>query len=310
MKQWHEVGETLLLLFKEIGITLFVVGSISFALELKDFTDYFLKKLEKIMISKEYLETLEEVELKRIEEVITKKLYLKDKKYHGEKTSFFNKVRHEVIPLLAGCFYEEFSTTIDCQIVGSEIHKIVQKTVTIANPNNKISSGLVPIQSSLKDINNKERNELYQILRFEINGVDKTAEVVQTLKFPDLVDDIENYTFKAVSNYEIQVGEEPVTLYWKIKTIVPISDVHYLHRVQKPCKDYDITFYLDSNDWELTGYGFGPRHPKGLQKLPLVKGIQIKFKDWILPGDGVIFTLKPKIAINNDGIDTTASNGQ
>jgi hypothetical protein len=83
------------------------------------------------------------------------------------------------------------------------------------------------------------------------------------------------------------------------ETIVPLYDCHFVNRVNKPCQHYVIHFNYDENEVNISGQGFGFME-YGEKDRMIIRTEKhskvIRFTDWILPGDGTIFTILPKIS--------------
>lgn len=78
-----------------------------------------------------------------------------------------------------------------------------------------------------------------------------------------------------------------------IETIVPLSDVCFSNKITKPCKEYNLIFILNDPSYQLSWHSFGfmGNHKDMLIEEPMDNGLEIGFKDWILPGDGVVISI-------------------
>ena len=82
----------------------------------------------------------------------------------------------------------------------------------------------------------------------------------------------------------------------KYKTVSYVSDKDntYSHTVTYPCKHYTIEMYIDSDDYEVNGYGFCIEKKETMNVNTYPRGCHIEFNDWIIPGDGCIFVINKK----------------
>ncbi|OPX86833.1 MAG: hypothetical protein A4E53_02866 [Pelotomaculum sp. PtaB.Bin104] len=288
----------------EVGISLFILGSITILLELGDFREYFFRRLNDSLIRDEYICNLHPDKLKALENRIQKVLYFKDQP--SNKDSFFYNVQNNVKPLIDGCYYDDYEIRIDCKIENDLIKKKITKRFEIINPVRDILYETVPINALMRNIDGIDDKYLYQLEMLLIKTITTTEQGSNCLA-ENITDDIKiNYTRsidEAIKEYNLKVYcehkievEERCIVELTYNTITPLTDQHFTHRVGKPCKRYRCIFYLNPNEnYDLTGYGFGFMDRNNTAfKNSFSSGIEIIFKDWILPGDGVIFTILKK----------------
>ncbi|MHB8917934.1 MAG: hypothetical protein ACYC4H_07910 [Desulfocucumaceae bacterium] len=278
----------------EVGISLFILGSITILLELGDFREYFFRRLSDIIIKDEYISFLHEDKLKKMETGVQKALYFRNQPI--DKKSFFYKVQNSIIPVISGCFFDDYEIWVECKIEGSLIKKTIKKRFEIVNPTPNKLEEPVPVQSYMKSIANKDNKELLKIERMTEKLIENgtTKEKVYTtgdfkINFCELKDN-SKYDLIVSCENTITVKEKAVieVIY---TTIAPLSDPHFLQRVTKPCRRYKCVFLSRNNAYNLTGFGFGFMESSKFYRNDFTDGIELCFKDWILPGDGVIYTL-------------------
>lgn len=88
---WSTFGLSLIFLIKEIGIALFIVGSITIALELTNFTEYFMTRVTDVMIKGAFIDRLSDEQKKELKSKLEEKLYFKDQ--IQDKGSFFLRLK-------------------------------------------------------------------------------------------------------------------------------------------------------------------------------------------------------------------------
>lgn len=284
---WATLEHTILLLTKEVGIALFIIGSISIIIELSDFTEYIIKRLTDIVINNAFLDLLTIEQMSKLKTKIHEKLYFTDQPHDPE--SFFYTVENRLVPLLRDYYYNEYTINIECWIEDSLIRKKIHRRIELFNPRNENLSTKISIEVNMQAIENIDNENLFKIISFKIDSIDRTNELNLSFSKISGIDD-EKYNLKVSCAYEINFCDTCV-IEQIYETLVPISDIHYTNRVLKPCKRYSISFFVYSDNYFLKGYGFGFLEHKKLVKTVFSKGMKIQFLNWILPGDGVIFTL-------------------
>jgi hypothetical protein len=134
-------------------------------------------------------------------------------------------------------------------------------------------------------------NDLYKIISFKVNCDDKTGQIRECLKIEDISSKCsDEYCIKVTADYEIEIAKSAL-IYMVIETIAPRTDVFFTNYITKPCKEYDIIFVIDNDDYRVNGYIFGlvDDSKSRLVEGKLGNGLELGFRDWILPGDGVVF---------------------
>jgi hypothetical protein len=155
-------------------------------------------------------------------------------------------------------------------------------------------------------------DKLYQIKSFIVDNRDET-ETAKAIVKPCEITDVHNYNVGFYWEYKHSLAET-VNIETVIETITPITDIHCTHRVSAPCKRYSNTITLFNNNYSLSSYGFGFMDQTKFTKHNLENGVIMKFNDWILPGDGIIFAVQKKcdnfnnIGYNNNENDIMHNN--
>lgn len=289
---------TLNLLLKEIGIALFIVATITIVLEISDFKEYFIQRLQDIIVEDDYIQHLTPEKLERIHDKIENRLYNGDQR--TEPSSFYCKVQKEITDFVGKCYYEDMDITVECSVVeiaGKRLFKkIIHRKVDIVNPTQEKVMEVIPVGSSLPKIDGLEKEELYILHSVRVDSKD----ITESLRC-DIQEIITNdpYCIDADCDRLIEI---PSSSKKRVETItetrVPLDDIHYWHRIMKPCKQYRVSFIMNDDNYVVGGTGFGFLHGVGLIKQMLTNrlksGLVFRFNDWILPGDGVIFTITPK----------------
>lgn len=283
-------------LIKEIAIALFILGAISIPMELTDYTKYFLSKLTDIMINDNYIEKLDDEKKKKLKQTIEEQLYFKDKAH--DKNSFFYTVQRDVSRFLDGYYYNKYDITVECFFEKDAngdviIRKLLRKKIEVVNPKHDSIKLGIPIKSGLQSIAGFDDGDILKVKLASVDGMDITKEAIDKIVQCKYTDNRYNLHFSCDLEVDLkgQMVIETVT-----ETIAPITDVHFTHRVHKPCRQYSITMLWHSNEYTIHGYGFGfmDETSNKPDKTYVSNGIILKYNNWILPGDGVLFTILKK----------------
>jgi hypothetical protein len=87
-------------------------------------------------------------------------------------------------------------------------------------------------------------------------------------------------------------------------TIVPVDDYVYSIRTDKPCQHFCAHFLHDDNALDTIAQGFTfmayGDNKKRIEKRNQKIDKMIRMSNWILPGEGAIFTVKKKDIIQSE----------
>jgi len=107
-----------------------------------------------------------------------------------------------------------------------------------------------------------------------------------------------NGSGKETTEKYIDVGENPVTVEIKFNTRVPIEDNIYVHKVKRATRNYTLDFRFNSNKMDIIPVSFGFMDENNIGNRVFIAhsdmGKQIRFRNWVLPGDGVIIVINKK----------------
>jgi hypothetical protein len=288
----HQSYNIILQLVNEVGIALFIVGSVSIFMEITDYGKFLIETVTGIMAKDEFILGLSTERLEEIKKKIEHKLYLFDQP--SDRASFYRSVQEVILKFIKECYYEEFSNDIQCIICGDTIFKTVTRRIIIVNPTQEAKKKIIPIGTALNRIPNVKDTELFTLKKFTVTTNQEELNLLNkvhlTIKNPDPIKS--RYDIEFIGDYELSIDKK-CTVELQFDSIVHISDIHYFNSVTAPCKNYSSTFFLESDNHTLAGYGFGfmDENKMRITRYTSSNAIKIEFNDWILPGDGVIFTI-------------------
>ena len=102
------------------------------------------------------------------------------------------------------------------------------------------------------------------------------------------------YSINIDFDYEFDVCES-CTIEFEVDTLAPISDNYYCNKLSAPCQNFIVVYNLSNNGYTLDGFPFSfLRDDYGdaaqIKKSP--HSIVIKSSDWVMPGEGILISMK------------------
>lgn len=277
------------------------IGISTLVLDFFSYVKYTRNRIKEIMLDKKYIETLSDKEKRRMIESAEQSLYFRN----GEvlDTSLYANIKELIVPLIEDNYYKQYKVHIDCdvdeekKVIIKKVHKIMD-IMCIREEEFKI-----PFSTYMLKIDGIEDKELYVIRECICNGQNVTDEVNSKVVSKD-IDDMENIMqvkFSVDYVFKLKKGLNRIEI--RTDTIVPIYDNTYAHTITIPCQRYSINFSIHSPNHEVLGYGFAfddEKHKNSIDKI-IYKDkyddcFKIRFENWTLPGDGVVFLINKKVS--------------
>ncbi|MHB9095572.1 MAG: hypothetical protein ACYC21_12965 [Eubacteriales bacterium] len=292
---------------QNLGNILITVAIGSTVLNYYGFIKHMRDRIKEVIVGHDYIETMSSKKKKSLIDRLEKALFFKDIPDLGDN-SLFDTVKTQVQPLLTEYYIKEYIVTVDCKVEKDHIIKKVLKEIEYANliPDKEVEIDFTPLDADFKVIDQQEEDlekikKHYQLKRFKFGSEDYTEKVnvVYEKKKDDGINK-DTYDWSArcdMNSIGKLLFKNSVTLKIETESIVPRDDVHLIHRVPRPCKNYCIHFNYNSDECYVVGEGFGFMDVSPHSNVEYRRnknGLVIRFKSWILPGDGVIFTILDK----------------
>lgn len=278
------------------GILLAILKSLGVAMITSTFINilkYWVENTE-TLVNYGFISRLTKDEMKDLKSKIESELYFRDNNH--DKDNFYNFFEKELSSLLNECYCKTHKARIDCRICDNHISKTIRKKLEIVNPSKREAIVKIPFGAELQKVENIEDNKLYQIKKFMVDSKDFTEEINEKLHISDgCPENTDAYCIKINTFWDVKVKGQCV-IDMIIETVVPLEDVCFSNKVTMPCKEYNIIFILNDSNYKLSWHNFGfmGNHKDRIIEDPLDNGLEIGFKDWILPGDGVVIAISKK----------------
>lgn len=276
-------GDILLAGIKSLGVAIITSTFINVL-------KYWIESTE-TLVKHGFINRLTKEEMKDLKVKIESELYFRDNNH--DKDNFYNFFEHELSSLLNESYYKIHKTKIECRVCENYISKTIRKKFEIVNPSKRECTIKIPFGAEMQRVEQIEIDKLYQIKKFVVNSEDFTEEINERLSIVEnCTENNDAYCIKVHTSFEIKVKKE-CTIDMIIETIVPLDDVCFSNKITKPCKEYNIIFILNDPSYKLSWHSFGfmGNHKDRIVEEPMDNGLEIGFKDWILPGDGVVISI-------------------
>ncbi|MCI8597770.1 MAG: hypothetical protein HFJ10_04925 [Lachnospiraceae bacterium] len=298
----------------DIGKTIMTVGAGTVLYSYYDFVNYIKKILINIVIENNYVDDLSD-DKKR--EIISR---LEKQVIYGyeisDENTLYDFVNKEIQSLVKNIHYESMSLNINCRL--SEQNKIekdfIREFVCNFDVNQEYEIDLA-FMTKCSFVKNDEIKTPFVIEEFQINGKNLINEIEMKCSEKDGAEnsvdtytttyyyDFKNDNLRKAKNYIENKDKNIVKIFIKYKTVVPIEDNALAYRVYVPCKKFDAILVYDENIKEVFTDIFAFKDRKlNDRKLDTNRVsysqnrncISVSFKDWILPGDGIMYIFSIK----------------
>ncbi|GBG57291.1 hypothetical protein SPFL3102_02657 [Sporomusaceae bacterium FL31] len=287
---------------KEIGIAIIISVTLVVALETNHYKDYFMGMFKgqatELLIDDKYLEGLSLARQKKLKEKVDKLLFFRQRNY--DTAGLWPFLNTEMAELLNGYYFDEYHMNSDCEILQISEQTVIKKKtyrrMIFVNPTHNSIKLQFPVNCSMMPITGIDDSDIFKIDKVMIDKKDYSVEVTKLLKNqPTSVDSTDRYCLSFYCDYYIELkANSRIEVSFEVDTIVPITDQSYSHRIARPCKKYYSKFTVHSSDYTVEGWGFAFNDTKKLHCNRQKRWMEIEFRDWILPGDGIIFLLHRK----------------
>ncbi|HPD00221.1 MAG TPA: hypothetical protein PLA01_02600 [Acetivibrio sp.] len=276
-------GDIILAIIRSVGVSLITSTFINLL-------KFWVESTE-TLVKHDFINRLSRNEMKDLKEKLEKELYFRYNNH--DKDNFYNFFEQELSSLLNECYYQSYKTRIECQVTDNYISKTIRKKFEIINPSKKECTIKIPFVAEMQRVEQVENNKLFQIKKFVVDSEDFTANINEGLQISDDCPHISDaYCVKIHTSWDVKVKKQ-CTIDMVIETIVPLNDVCFSNKITMPCKNYNVIFILNDPSYQLSWHSFGfmGNHKDRIVEEPMDNGLEIGFKDWILPGDGVVISI-------------------
>lgn len=289
-------------IYNNIAIVTMTFGLGSIILEFYGFVDYMRRRIKDVIIEEDYLKMLSDTKRKEIKRKLEKLILFPNVK-EISKDSLYHVIERDITDILKDYYYKEFIISVNCTYEEDHLKKTFFKNITFAHidPNKEIK--LDHFINSCFTLFSDEKKKIFELKKCIFDGENVMDKI--DVEYEDIKNDsnLDGKIYKKRVIVKSKSGEllkfkNKATLEMEYDTFVPKEDNNFTSRVNKPCQHYCVHFNYNEEEatvnWE--GFGFmeqGKRHRLLTRKER--NGITIRFKDWILPGDGSVFMIVQKV---------------
>lgn len=315
---WDNIGDGWKSLLDSIGVVFVTLGIGTLFLELGEFTEYFIERLTDVMLKDEFLNYINPAKMEEMKQKIETKLYFNGNKIG--KDNFYYIVHHALTKLLHTFYYKECFILIKCNIDEEKmlIKKNIHKSIKIINGIDKDKNGKskskisIPFGGEFKSIEGKNIEDIYKIRSvilkketileehnafvIEDHTEKVNSELAKILRSPDKYKENEDGFYSIILDFDYEFDAcETCTIELDYESIVPITDNYFSNRLSAPCQNFTIVYNLTNHDYTLDGFAFSFLKDDYGDAALIHKSdnsMLIKFSDWVMPGEGIVISMK------------------
>lgn len=286
-----------------IGTTLITIGAGTALYSYFDFVNYVQNKIKDVIIDYNFTDNLSDDQKKKLTRKLEKELL-----HQNADNNLYDFVQEEVLSLAKQAYYEEFTLNVSCKKSGEEIRKTICKDYTI-NCESQPDFDIVKnneFRIKCKSSCNKKPSENIKLSINTIDFIDADYSVEPSATNDEVYNQIYKYTLcddakKRIENAKPDNWDYKYCVKSEMISIVKEDDMSFSFRLFYPCKKTTFLFTYNPDEFEVMEDVFVFKdvdNNDSIQKKPITiqhnrGSIFIKIDNWILPGDGIIFTLSP-----------------
>ena len=282
---------------KDLGIALTISAIVNVIMEKSGFSKEYLTKISKVMTTDDFLNYLTREKLSEMKVKLEQRLFFNNHVYGLD--NYYTAVQNEMISLLDNYYYDECYLRVECYVNHNHILKKTYRRMIIVNPivrSQKNKQVNIPFITEMKCVEGYKDEDIFKINFLKVIIGNKTENI-------ELKPDIKRVFNEYDKSYSIRfeathpvVCEESCIVEMEIQSITPLTDISFSNTLTRPCKNYDIAFHLHDGNYKVEGYSFGffENHSNAMIEYRCEQSMEIRFLDWTLPGNGVVFTINKK----------------
>ncbi len=280
-----------------------ILGLGTLLLDLFGYLSYSRKRISEVFTEQQMVDILNEDYKKELKLNLLKSIYKPNTEDSEKLLSLFDG---KLSAIMDTYYYNSYMFFLKCSIISigdrKYFEKRVDKVVTYKEVNsNKTNTIETIIKIVLCDIEaNDQSSEILPFGDVKVKVKDKWLKENE-----DFIVDPKPYkddgTGKTKTVYACKFKkpveiENELNIEFSYKTIAPIEDREYTIHLDHLCKNMRCKFSYDDKDMDVGVKGFNFNTDTKLGFTPLIhKGLcEIESNDWVLPGEGVVFSLFEK----------------
>ena len=303
-------------IFNSIAMGALPLGLISIIFSYFDRMSYVREHVASAIFDVQGYLYFDEDKQRQIKNEIERNLCLKN----DDPDNLYSSVQCGLDEIIQDVYVNELIIHIDCKKITDMFEKKVDETFEYMLPQiknrNKLQanlSDLIPkylFQSPKQKIcempQSADKCELcdkscIRDYKVEVNNEEVEMELVENkLDYKDLIDYEYQYGYECVDKKKNKIvfTDKPVKIHMSFLSKVPVTDPLYVYKCKKATRNLTIHFDYDNEELEVfpIGFGFMDRtmvdDSMTISRFP--HSTKIRFKNWLLPGNGVVFVILPK----------------
>lgn len=306
-------GETASSTLMAVGQVAISVSVTALLFEHFGYVDYTVNRVCDALSRDEVLHVLDDARKKELKDILFEDIYLGHQPAQAPK-ELVDQLDKDIDTLLKDYYYEEFHTSCDISMVTAQdgqryFCKHIHRAITV-RPIRKEKPCQVSrlfylrtndIPSGTKDLRG---NELLPVKFLKVVVNDQELEEgkdyhLDGRKDKDAGPYSINYTLLLNNKSLLEIGTH-LRIELVYMSHVLSTDPLYSVTVDKPCKFFSCQINSNISDYNLhiKSYGFMAFGDSTRRMhIETQNGVNVRFRSWILPGDGTVVVLKPKQSV-------------
>ena len=309
-KKWEEVFSSIFMSGGQVALSISVT---SMLFEHFGYVDYTVNRVCDALADDAVLNVLTDSRKKQLKDILFEDIYLGRQPAQAPK-ELVEQLDGDIDTLLEDYYYEEYYTSCDISMVTAQdgqryFRKHIHRALTI-RPIRKEKSCRVTrvyylrtndIPSGTRDLRGDPLQPV-KFLQVTVNNrelAEGTDYSLEDRKDKDAGPYSINYVLKLKDESLLEIGER-LRIELVYLTHVLSTDPLYAVTVDKPCKFFSCHIHNTMSDYNLHAKSYGFMAFGDSTRRMLIEtqsGVNVRFRSWILPGDGAVVVLTPKQSV-------------
>lgn len=304
--------------FNSVFMACLPIGMTSIIYAFFDRLSYAREQIAKVLFEEEGFLNLSEKKQIYIKDTIEQNLCYKDRK---DPNNIYTVVQNELRNIIDDIYIEEAVIQVDCSFKNQRIYKQIKETYTYQVPNlankksyNKPISDLLPQPAFYNPMcTNCQKSNCNECEECPIKvlslSIDNVPQENVSIGHKTLLDDpkylnkfiigetLENIIFSASQERSNKVKNK-VVIDFLSQRITNLDDTLFVHKSKFATRNFTLHVDYNPNEMSITPAGFCFMDKDMIGKRMKIehfpRSLKIRFQNWILPGNGVMFNIVMK----------------
>ena len=269
-----------------------VLGMGTLFFELYGYLSYFRKRIAEVFTDKEMVDILDIDYKKNLKHRLMESIYAPNTKDSNEILDLFNE---KLSNLLDAYYYSYYNIYVHCSQHVEKKKRYIKKTIEKEVEYKEVNSNRHNCIENILEVSCKQICDP-GIKVFELESIYVNGKLLTEGEYEIVPISGAGKTYSLIYRCmlkERKAIEDSLKIKIKYKTVVPHEDKHYSIKIDHLCKKMICQFSFDNAKYEVMGIGFNfsVDSRKSFDIISRDTLCEAKSKDWVLPGEGVSFSI-------------------